>query len=95
MPHSDPGRRGRALVIVCGESVYVPFGTSLLDALATVGAGAVADGDYCRSGECAHCEVVWRDAAGVERVALACLQPVVDGMQIVDLSRYIRKDLGR
>jgi hypothetical protein len=89
--HHDPGI---ARVDVCGAAYVVVTGEPLLRGLERCAGRPITEGNYCWTGECGHCEVVYL-AGGRPRAAMACLLPAFDGMRLSGLSRYLQIDLGR
>jgi hypothetical protein len=87
--------RPRATIFVQGVELDVEAHANLLDAISASHGGALDRGNYCREGECAHCEVSITRADGGRRVVMACRQVVTNGLEITALSRYIEKDLER
>ena len=87
--------RPRATIFVQGVELDVDADANLLDAISASSGGALDRGNYCREGECAHCEVSITRADGQRRVVMACRQLVSGGLEVTALSRYMQKDLER
>jgi hypothetical protein len=86
----------RLVTIIVGDrSAEVPLGTSLLSYFERIAGKIVAEGNYCWTGECGHCEVTYRVGAGPERTAMACCLAATDGLRVTSLSRYLESDLRR
>ena len=80
---------------LCGTVVEVPPCATLLHCFEHLHPETVSSGNYCGTGECAHCETSYMPPdGGRERTILACLAPVVPGMKVTTLSLYLQKDLG-
>ncbi len=76
-----------------GLTIRAGAARPLLDALAAIRPEGVARGDYCRTGECAHCEVWVAGGDGREVSALACQRRPEPGMRVTRLSPHLEADL--
>lgn len=83
-----------AIVDVCGTAFVAIRGEPLLRGLERAIGRTIAEGNYCWTGECGHCEVVY-ESGGRERSSMACLLPASDGLRVTGLSPYLRVDLRR
>lgn len=91
---SDRLRKSRDVEIrLVTASVRVPRGCSLLTGLASIVGGRIVEGNYCTTGECAHCEVVVVNRKGNRESVLACQTPVEDGLHVLRLSKYLERDV--
>ena len=82
-------------LIVGAQHIAARRGETILRCLEREARERVAEGNYCSTGECLHCEVTVRRADGCERTVLACQQVVTDELSVVSLSRYLERDLRR
>ena len=82
-------------IFVDDDAVDVDEGVTLLRCLEQLSGRAITEGDYCWTGECGHCEVLYSPPGGGERAAMACCLAAAPGMRVRALSRYLRLDLGR
>jgi hypothetical protein len=81
-------------VFVRDRRVDVAAGTPLLRGLTALAGVKIAEGNYCWTGECGHCEVAYAMSDGAaERVAMACRVVALDGMRVHSVSRYLEADL--
>jgi len=87
--------RGGVEIEVCGRKLRARAKSPLLDALASMAPDAVGRGDYCRTGECAHCEVWLATADGGEQAILACQARPSAGMRITRVSGHLEADVLR
>jgi hypothetical protein len=86
----------RLVTIFVGDtSAEIPLGISLLSYFEHISGRVITEGNYCRTGECGHCEVTYRVGAGSERTAMACCLVATDGLRVTSLSRYLESDLRR
>lgn len=79
-------------VELLGREVEVPENNSLLRCFQFLSLHTISMGDFCWNGDCANCQVWYREAgeeAGAERTALACRFDVREGMTITRLSPYV------
>jgi hypothetical protein len=91
MPTDAPPVR----IYLRGAALDVPDGEPLLRALERVAGRRIAEGNYCWTGECGHCEVVYATGAGPARSAMACRLAVAPGMRVTAVSRYLETDVCR
>ena len=84
-----------ARIDVCGARYDLTAGEPVLRGLARLVGRALAEGNYCWTGECGHCEVAYELADGRRRTAMSCLLAATDGLRVTGLSPYLWLDLAR
>lgn len=84
----------RPSVLVLGHRFAAVTGEILLRCLERGAGRPIAEGNYCWTGECGHCEVRVSSPCG-PTTAMACVLLVRDGLEVVALSRYLERDLAR
>jgi hypothetical protein len=90
-----PTRERLVRIFVGEDPVDVPAGSTLLKGLEHYGGRSIAEGNYCWTGECGHCEVVYAIPGRRKRIAMACCVTSTAGLRVTSLSRYLELDLSR
>jgi hypothetical protein len=88
-------RAGLVRIFLRDEPADVPQGAALLRCLERIAGRAIVEGNYCWSGECGHCEVVYAQPGRRAQSAMACTLGAVAGMRIISMSRHLVVDLGK
>lgn len=96
MPSDDRSvPSGTMRIWVCGEAVDAYEGVSLLRSFERLAGRRITEGNYCWTGECGHCEIVYSAHGSAARSAMACCLLASPELRISALSPYLRLDLGR
>ena len=75
-------------VNICGQERAVPENNTILRGLQYLEMEGISEGEFCWNGECLNCQV-WIRNGDKEKAVMACRTNVVDGMEIVRISREI------
>ncbi len=96
MPSDDRSvPSGKMRIWVCGEAVDAYVGVSLLRSFERLAGRKITEGNYCWTGECGHCEIVYATDGSAERTAMACCLMASPELRVNALSAYLRLDLAR
>jgi hypothetical protein len=79
-----------------GRTVRVPEKNRLLRCFQFVALRAISYGDFCWNGDCANCQVWYRETGQAsddpDKTALACRLRVSEGLRVTRLDPHIRLD---
>jgi predicted molibdopterin-dependent oxidoreductase YjgC len=75
-------------VRICGQERAVPENNTILRGLQYLEMEGISEGEFCWNGECLNCQV-WIRNGEKEKAVMSCRTNVLDGMEIIRISREI------